>query len=143
MIKPASLRAAIAAAIPDLAANPDKFLVFADAGTVAATNTKTLSFEYQYTLNLLLLDFAGNADLVMVAVLAWVQVNQPELLGNPDKRKDGITFEVDHLNHTTFDLSIKLPLTESVRVTTDAQGAHAIAHQAEPVPYWTKEGLAG
>lgn len=141
MIKPAALRAAIAAAVPGLEANPDRFLVFADAGSVAARNTKTLSFEYQYTLNLILLDYAGDADLVMLAVLEWAQVNQPELLAQ-EKGKSGIEFEVDHLSNTTFDLSIKLPLTESVHVGTNAQGARTITHQEEPVPDWMKKGLA-
>lgn len=142
MKKPATLRAAIAAAIPDLAANPDRFLVFADAGVICSTNTKTLSFSYQYTLNLILTDFSGDPDLVMIALLEWVRVNEPELLDNPDKRKRGIEFEVDHLNNTTCDLSIKLALTESVLVGTDDQGARTITHQDEPIPAWTRGGLA-
>jgi hypothetical protein len=140
--KPASLRAAIAAAVPDLDANPDRFLVFADAGHVAATNTKTLSFEYRYTLNLILLDYAGDADPVMLALLAWVKVNQPDLLDNQEKRRHGIEFEVDHLNNATFDLSIKLPLAEEVVVGKDAAGAATFTHLDEPAPEWTREGLA-
>jgi hypothetical protein len=142
MKKPATLRAAIAAAVPELQANPDRFLVFADAGAICSTNTKTLSFSYQYTLNLILTDFAGDPDLVMIAMLEWVRVNEPELLDNPEKRRRGIEFEVDHLNHTTCDLSIKLALTESVLVGTDADGARTITHQDEPVPDWTRGGLA-
>lgn len=142
MIKPGSLRAAIAAAVPDLAANPDKFLVFADEGGICASGSKGLSFEYRYTLNLILMDYAGDADIVMVALLAWVKVNQSELVDNHDKRKAGITFEVDHLTNATCDLSIKLPLTEAVKVTTDAEGKHTFTHKNEPVPEWQREGLA-
>jgi hypothetical protein len=142
MKKPASLRAAIAAAVPELEANPDRFLVFADAGAMAATNTKTLSFEYRYTLNLILLDYAGDADPVMLALLQWVRRNQPDLLDNPEKRKHGIEFEVDHLNNATCDLSIKLPLVEEVLVQMDAGGAPTFTHQDEPVPEWTRAGLA-
>jgi len=142
MKKPASLRAAIVAAVPGLADNPDRFLVFADAGAVAATNTKTLSFEYQYTLNLILLDYAGDADPVMLALLQWVRLNQPDLLDNADKRREGIAFEVDHLNNLTFDLSIKLPLSEAVKVGADYLGAPTFTHLDEPVPEWTQKGLA-
>lgn len=142
MKKPASLRAAIAAAVPELARNPDRFLVFADEGAVAATNTKTLSFEYRYTLHVILLDYSGDADPVMLAVLQWVRLNQPELLDNPQKRHHGIHFEVDHLNHHTCDLSIRLPLSEGVVVGKDAKGADTFTHQDEPVPEWTLEGLA-
>jgi hypothetical protein len=143
MIKPASLRAAIAAAVPDLAANPDKFLVFADAGALASVATGSLSFEYRYTLNLILTDFAGDADLVMIALLGWVHLNQPDLFNNPATRSSAITFEVDHLNNATCDLSIKLPLTESVRVTIGADGKLVITHKQEPVPEWETTGLGG
>lgn len=142
MKKPATLRAAIAAAVPSLEADPDRFLVFADAGHVAATNTKTLSFEYHYTLNLILLDYAGDADPVMLAVLEWARLNQPDLLDNQEKRRRGIEFEVDHLNNSTFDLSIKLHLVEEVVVGRDAGGAVTFTHLDEPVPEWTRGGLA-
>ncbi len=143
MIKPASLRQAITAAVPSLEADPDKFLVFADAGAIAANGVSSLSFEYRYTLNLILTDFAGDADAVFVALLAWVQRHQSDLLDNPDKRAKAITFEVDHLNNATCDLSIKLPLAESVRVTVGADGQPIVAHLDEPVPEWTLRSLGG
>lgn len=142
MKKPASLRAAIVAAVPGLAKNPDRFLVFADEGAVRATNTKSLSFEYQYTLNVILLDYSGDADPVMLALLRWVRQNQPDLLDNADKRRDGIGFEVDHLNNATCDLAIRLQLSEAVVVGKNAQGADTFAHQDEPIPEWTRGGLA-
>lgn len=142
MNKPGSLRAAITAAVSDLQKNPDRLLVFSDAGTIVKTGTKSLSFEYRYTINLILTDFSGDADVVMVALLAWVQVHQPELFDNFNKQGKGISFEVDHINHKTCDLSIKLDLTEAVKVTTDAAGNHTATHLAEPVPEWTLTGLA-
>jgi hypothetical protein len=142
MKKPGTLRAAIAAAMPELEANPDRFLVFADAGTMGATNTKTLSFEYRYTLNLILLDYAGDSDQVMLALLQWASVNQPDLLDDAEKRRTAIQFEVDHLNNSTCDLSIKLPLVEEVFVRRDAGGVVTFEHLDEPVPEWRREGLA-
>ena len=143
MKKPASLRKAIADAVPGLRRDPDKLLVFSDAGNIVATNTKTLSFEYRYKINLILTDFDGDPNAVMVALLAWVKVNQPDLLDNVDKRPTGISFEVDHLNHKTCDLSLILELTESIRVTTDADGKHTATALDEPVPEWTISGLYG
>lgn len=140
MIKPASLRAAIAAAAPELKTAPDKFLVFVDAGTIVSISTSLPSFEYRYTLNLILTDFAGDADQVFVSLLAWVRINQSELMDNDTLRKSAITFEVDHLNGDTCDISIKLPLTEAVRVTQDAGGAYQVQHPAEPVPEWRYTG---
>lgn len=142
MIKPASLRAAITAAAPELKTDPDKLLVFVDQGKVVATGTVSLSFEYRYTLNLILTDFAGDADAVMVALLAWVKLNQSELVENAEQRKNGISFEVDHLNNSTCDLSITLALTEAVKVTQDAAGAYQVKHAQEPVPEWTGNSLA-
>lgn len=143
MIKPASLRAAITAAVPDLVTNPDKLLVFADEGSVATTSTKSLSFEYRYTINLIVLDYAGDADAIMIPLLIWMKRNQPELAANLEKQRHGITFEVDHLTHGTCDISIKLHLSEKVKVSTAPDGTHTAVHQVETVPEWETLGLAG
>lgn len=141
MIKLDSLRAAIAAAVPDLKKNPDRLLVFADEGAIVATGTDSLSFSYRYTGNLILTDYAGSPDAVTIALLAWVKVNQPELVDSFDRQKKGITFEVDVLNNKAVDMSIKLDLTEDVKVTTDQAGKHTATHLQEPVPEWTRTGL--
>ena len=142
MIKPDSLRKAITAAVPSLAKDPDKLLVFADEGQIVATNTASLSFDYRYTLNLILLDQRGSADQVMIALLQWVKVHQSDLLANQERRHN-MTFEVDALSNTTYDLSIKLPLSESVKVTIGANGKPLAEHLAEPQPEWLQVGLAG
>lgn len=142
MIKPSSLRAAVTTAAPELKTDPDKLLVFVDQGNVVATGARSLSFEYRYTLNLILTDFAGDSDAVMIALLAWVKLNQPELVDNDELRKHGISFEVDHLNNSTCDLSIKLALTEAVKVTQDGASNYQAKHAQEPVPEWTGNSLA-
>ncbi|CAE6784775.1 hypothetical protein R69658_04243 [Paraburkholderia aspalathi] len=141
MNKAATFRRAIADAVPELHDDPDKLLVFVDAGNVIATAAPSLSFEYRYTLNAIVTDFAGDADAVFVALIAWVQRNQSDLLANPDERQNGIAFEVDHLTQTTCDLSIKLKLTESVVVRANADGSNKITHVDEPVPEWNVHGL--
>ncbi|KWC22756.1 phage tail protein [Burkholderia ubonensis] len=128
MIKPASLRRALVAAIPSLETEPDKLAVFIDEGSIAATGTLSLSFEYRYTLHALVMDFAGDSDTVFVALVEWVRANQPDLVTNPREREHGITFEVDVLNNETADLSIKLLLTESVVVSTGPDGKRVITH---------------
>lgn len=140
MIKLASLRQAIKAAIPALSNDPDKLIVFADEGRAVANGTGSLSFEYHYTANLILTDMTGSADEVMVAVLAWAQFNQPDLLAVNDERNN-IAFEVDILNHGAYDLSIKVELKEGVRVTTSAGGAPQIQHIQEEPAEWTRTGL--
>jgi hypothetical protein len=137
MNKPASLREAVQKAAPALENDPGKLLVFVDKGQVVSHGPGSLSFEYRYTLNLVMTDMSGTADPIIAAVLGWAQVNQPELLAVGEKR-NVIQFEVDHLNHNTYDLSIELPLTEGVRVTKDAGGALAFQHVAEQAPDWMR-----
>ncbi|WP_031421381.1 phage tail protein [Xanthomonas euvesicatoria] len=137
MIKSASLRAHLVAALPDLARDADRLLVFIDAGSLVSTFQPGLSFEYQYTLNLIVTDYAGHPDSVMLPLLEWVQVNQSELLSNTSRRGE-ITFEADILANDAVDLSIKLPLTERVVVTAKDGGGYDIIHAPEPVidPTW-------
>lgn len=117
MEKLASLREALTAAVPQLRTDPDKLAVFAEGGnTVASAAGQSLSFEYRYTAKLLLLDFAGTADSVMVPLLLWVREHQCELLDNADLRERGIQFIAELLNSKTVDIEIKLQLTEAVRV---------------------------
>jgi len=137
MIKPAKLRAALVTACPPLAANPDKLLVFADAGIIAATGGPSPSFEYRYQLNLILLDFSGEPDRIFVALIEWVKAYQPDLVTNRDLRNTGISFEVDILNDSTSDLAIKLQLTESVIVSVDASGTRTITHVDDSNEQWT------
>ncbi|WP_324147781.1 phage tail protein [Dyella sp.] len=134
MKKPASLRQALTAALSDLARNPENLLVFVDKGSVIATYVPGLSFEYSYTLNVILTDYAGDPDTVMVPLLLWVRDNQPELLDNVGMRPDGITFEADIISHDACDLSLTLKLTERVIVAESDNGRLDITHIDEPMP---------
>ncbi|MGN6655726.1 MAG: phage tail protein [Rhodanobacter sp.] len=134
MKKPATLRAALVAALPQLATDPDNLLVFIDAGSLHASYAPGLSYEYAYTLHLILTDYAGDPDAVMVPLLMWVRINQAELLDNIDQRQSGISFEADILDHDSCDLSIKLALTERVIVKDTGGGVLTITHADEPQP---------
>lgn len=132
MNKPSSLKQHLIAAVPELRGNPDKILVFIDQGRIRSTTAPGLSFEYAYTLNLILTDFAGHPDAVAVPLLAWLLTHQPDLMENLEKAKDAIQFEADILADDLVDLSITLPLTERVIVKRQADGTHNIAHAQEP-----------
>lgn len=134
MKKPGTLRAALVAALPALATDPDKLLVFIDAGSLRASYAPGLSYEYAYTLNIMLTDYAGDPDAVMVPLLMWVRVNQTELMDNIDQRQAGISFEADIIDHDSCDLSIKLSLTERVIVKQLPGGRLDITHPDEPQP---------
>ncbi|AKZ26163.1 phage tail protein [Ralstonia pseudosolanacearum] len=132
MMKPANLRDALTIAVPYLAANPDALHVFADEGRVVGTGARSLSFEYQYTLTAIVTDYPDSADTIVVPILAWLRLNQPELFTNGDKRRDGFKFEADILNHCTVDMALKLQLTERVTVKPVGTG-YQVEHHPEPV----------
>ncbi|PZP30437.1 MAG: phage tail protein [Roseateles depolymerans] len=116
MLKPSSLRRHLVAAVPELKRDPDKLSIFVRDGKIATTAAGSLSFEYRYTLNLVLLDYGSHADAIMVPVLAWLRENQPEIADNPELRDKSVRFDVEFLNAKTVDLSVELDLTERVIV---------------------------
>lgn len=132
MNKPESLRAHLLATVAEFKHNPDRLLIFIDNGNVRCTAAHTLSFEYSFDLQIILTEFAGHPDSVILPILAWLSVNQSELLENLDKVKNGIQFEADILDKDKVDLSITLPLTEKVIVGEDAQGNTTVNHPNEP-----------
>ena len=135
MLKPGSLRSHLVAAVPELARDPERLVVMARAGRAITTGTGSLSFEYAYTLQVIVLDYAGHADAVVVPLLAWVARNQSELLDNDELRQKAIRFEAEYLTATTIDLSIEIDLTERVlvRPRPDAPpGALNLFHVPEP-----------
>lgn len=131
MLKPKQLREALTNSVPLLARNPDSLNVFIDSGRIASTLASSLSFEYQYQLNLVITDYADNIDLVMVPVLAWLRENQPDIMATEEKRRTGFTFKVDVLSDTLCDISIDLQLTERVLVKQDGNALH-VDHIGEP-----------
>ncbi|KAB0561887.1 phage tail protein, partial [Helicobacter pullorum NCTC 12824] len=97
MNKPESLRAHLLATVAELQHNPDLLLIFIDNGKVRCTAAASLSFEYSYDLQIIITAFAGHPDSVMLPLLGWISVNQPELLENYDKAQNGVQFEADIL----------------------------------------------
>lgn len=132
MNKPDSLCAHLLATVPGLAASPDRLLVFIDEGSIRSTAAPGLSFEYSYTLNIILTDYAAHADAVAIPLLAWLLKNQPELLTNLETGKTAIAYEADILDRTKLDLSFRLPLTERVIVKQLADGNLQVSHPDEP-----------
>ncbi|WLI14429.1 MULTISPECIES: phage tail protein [Pseudomonas] len=132
MNKPESLRAHLLATVAELKHNPERLLIFIDNGKVRCTAAASLSFEYSFDLQVILTDFAGHPDNVMLPLLGWISVHQSELLENLNKSAAGIQFEADILDNSKVDLSLTLPLTERVVVGKDAEGKTTFRHPGEP-----------
>ena len=134
MLKPDNLREFLSASNRFLREEPDRLLMFVDEGRIVASGTSSLSHEYRYTLNLIVTDYPGAEDALLLPLLAWLRVNQPDLLENPDRRENAIPFEVDLNNNRTVDISVKLALTERVVVAFDQATRRVnVAHLPEPV----------
>lgn len=112
MRKPVDLRRHLTAALPELRRNPERLMMFVMGGTVRATATRALAWQYEYTLRLVLADWAAHADTVVAPLLAWLRVHQNDMLANHDRK--GIRFEAEYLNATSMDLAVDVDLTESV-----------------------------
>jgi len=133
MNKPESLRKALSDGIEYLGKNPDKLHIFVDEGAVVSSLAPTISFEYQYTLNLVITDCSADQNLLNAVILYWLRRNQPDIMANPDSRDKGFTFEVDILNNTTCDISINLKLTERV-IVKETNGQMVVEAVPEPEP---------
>lgn len=132
MNKPEQVRALLLSAVPHLRRNPNELHVFVKNGKVVASAAKkNLSFEYQFDLVIIVTDYAEHTDTLMVPLLAWVAEHQPELLTNPDKRQNGIRFDVEMINKKLVDIEISISLTERVKVTP-VEGGRTVEHLAEP-----------
>ena len=130
MHKPDALRALLLRVVDYLGKNPDALAMFVDGGRVAARAGGSLSFEYRYTLNIVIQDFAGDRDAIIVPLLAWIAQVQPDLLAKPDS--EPFTFESELLDADLCDLSIKVELTERVAVTPRPGGGYDVNHLGEP-----------
>jgi hypothetical protein len=132
MNKHESLRAHLLATVDEFKLDPSRLLIFIDNGKVRCTAAASLSFEYSFDLQIILTEFAGHPDSVILPILGWLSVNQSELLENLDKVKNGIQFEADIIDTSKVDLSLTLPLTERVIVGKDDQGNTTVKHAGEP-----------
>lgn len=129
MRKADSLRKWLTACLPDYQENPDKLHIYVEGGTVRARKGKSLSFMYAYTIKALLTDFVGDDLDVSVAVLAWIEKEQPSLLLGAEDAP--FSFAAEILDTDGVDLEISVDVTENVKVTLrpDCSG-----YDVEPLP---------
>jgi hypothetical protein len=139
MNKPQSLRSALNKSVPYVANNPDRLHLFVDSGQLIATSAASLSWEYRYTLNVVITDFTGDQNLLMAPVLLWLRENQPDALQNSEARERLFSFEVDILANDRCDISMDLKLTERVIATIEDGKARIEAMPEPEVPeeFWT------
>lgn len=133
MYKPKSLRKALIDAVPDLARNPEMMRIFIDNGKLASTLAVSLSFENQYTLNVVVTDFTGDIELLLVPIQAWLRIHQADIMTTDEGRKKGFTYFADINSNDSADISISLMLTERTLVREEGDKLH-IETVPEPQP---------
>jgi len=138
MNKPQSLRSALNKSVPYVADNPDRLHLFVDSGQLVATSAASLSWEYRYTLNVVITDFTGDQNLLMAPMLLWLRDNQPDALQNSEARERLFSFEVDILANDRCDISMDLKLTERVIATIKDGKARieAVPEPDAPEEFW-------
>ncbi len=139
MLKPAEIRRVITAANESLRRDPDRLLIFIDEGRVVCRGGHNLSYEYRYTLNIIVTDYPHHADRIILPMLAWLRRHQPDLFENFDRGNDAIRFQVEVLNQQTVDISIEVDLTERVIVTHTGQHLTAEHNIADDLPDLPRE----
>lgn len=131
MKKAVDLRAHLEKWVPDLAANPDKLHLIIEKGGISTKPGATLAFQFAYTLQIIVTDFAESPDVVIVPLLVWLQTNQPDLLQDPVRRERAIVFEAEGIDHDKADIQFTLELTERVLVR-DVPAGYECTHVGEP-----------
>lgn len=132
MKKLKSLRQALIEACPALQRDPDQLLTFIENGSIrfhVGEQLDNLSHLYTFTAQIALLDFAGDVDTVMVPLLRWLSIHEPNT--PPD---EAVTFEAELVKHDAVDLSISVRITERVLVSRDAGGNYLVEHKEDPPP---------
>jgi hypothetical protein len=138
MLKPASLRSALVAAIVGADGarifdrDPGNLLIWSDKGRIAGRLGQARGLEYRYRLNILVKDYAGDEDALAIVLTEWVRSNQPDLLLNHDAGNQAIPFEVEVLDINLVDLLFTMELTETVRLVPRDGGGFDAVHEQEP-----------
>lgn len=123
-----TLRAAITAALPELAKNPENLKVWIERGAAKSRGTPTEAFGFEFQANVLVVEMTTDIAILMLAVFRWCRVNQPDLLA---PQSPGVTFDADILDNGSADVLLQVPLTQNATVLN---GGTAIGWLAEPDP---------
>ena len=136
MNKPERFRAALLAALPDLANDPQRLSIFVEKGKLVASGTEGAGWQYSYQLTAIFQDFAGDMDTLAMAVTAWVSMEQPDMLKNSVQAERGIRFECELMTSELADIAIEIDLTEAVYASADGGFDHPAEPPADPTSEW-------
>lgn len=132
MKKHDSLRAALTAALPELAREPNALAITIEQGSIAARHGPNLGWEYRYDCHLVLIDCRAAPEQIFLPLLLWLRTYQPDLILNHAKGVQAIKFNIDVVDQDAVDIEIMLPLTEAVDVLPQPDGSYRMTIRDEP-----------
>lgn len=127
MIKLQSLRQHLLASVPELKRNPEQLLTFVNDGTIKFSRGTTLSHEYRFDAQLIIQDYTGSPDTVMIPLLQWLNTYEPNLVED-----EAVQIEAEILNNTHWDFALTVRLTERVVAKVDCETGSINAHHRMP-----------
>jgi hypothetical protein len=138
MIKLQALRKHLLDAVPDLKRGPEKLLTFVQDGGIAFARGQHLSHEYRVDAQIVITDYSGSLDTLMIPLLQWLSRYQPDL--DPD---EAIRLEAEILSNNAWDLALTVRLTERVIALVDcAAGTINAQHRMPAYPIEACPALA-
>ncbi|RCV89726.1 phage tail protein [Billgrantia montanilacus] len=133
MIKLKALRQHLIDAVPELRRGPEKLLTFVQDGGIAFARGQNLTHEYRVDAQIVITDYAGSLDTLMIPLLQWLSRYQPDL--DPD---EAVRMEAEILSNNAWDLALTVRLTERVIALVDCStGTINAEHRMPPYPIET------
>ncbi|WP_227369834.1 phage tail protein [Halomonas sp. M20] len=130
MKKLTALRNHLLASVPGLANDPDRLLTFVQDGSIQFHRGQHLSHQYLVPAQIVLTDYSGELDAVIIPLLQWLSHYQPDL--DPD---EAVRFEAEILANDRWDLALSVTLTERVVALVDcAAGSIKSEHRMPEFP---------
>lgn len=111
-----------------LGVTADKLLTFAEKGVVTnhrGGDDRNGDFKIAYDGHLIVTDYAGDVAALLYIVSEWFKCEEPMA------PEDTLKFHVDVLDHKTADISLLMPLAETITVATLPEGVRL---SADPPP---------
>lgn len=137
MIKPQSLRAALTASLDvrhHISQNADRLIMAASNGRLLTSGRPGQAYQQAYTLQISLLDFAGQPEEVEIPLLVWLQRYQNDLISAAAAADTGLNLTYDLLEAGKYDIHIDLKLTETVAFSARSDGGYDVVFPEEPEP---------
>lgn len=134
MKKLISLRQHLIDACPELQRDPDNLRTHIDSGSIRyhvrdEPTGANLSHRYDCTAQIIVLDFGADVDQIVLPLLHWLSLYQPD--APPD---EAVRFESEILKNDKVDFSLSVQLTERVTVTVNDQGHYNAEHHEDARP---------